>query len=710
MPEPHYAHTPPEGDPGRWHLLSDHLNAVAELAGGFGAAFGGEEVCRALGLAHDLGKADPRFQAYLRACARGGSGPSAVQHAAPGAAAVFDALGTFAMVVLGHHAGLHDRAVAYERIRSADPEATAAAAALGAAIGRPAAPAWLRTHTATELFIRICFSALTDADYLDTEAHMSPATSAERSAGRAIEWYAATLDAHLAGLAAGAPDSKVNRVRAESLAACLAAAPGAPGAYRLTVPTGGGKTLSGLAFALHHAQAHGLRRVVMAIPYTSIIDQTAQVYSGIFGRDQVLEHHSAYDPEAGGEGQGASELRRKLAAENWDSPLVVTTTVQLFDSLFSNRSRACRKLHRLAGSVIVLDEAQTLPPELLAPILDVLQELVAHYRCTVVFCTATQPDYSPLQGSLIVGAREIVPEPRRLFDALRRVRFRREEAPLTLEELAARVDASGQALCILNRRKDAVRTVRACRPGADLFHLSTLMCPMHRRRVLDEVRGRLERGEPVRLVATQVVEAGVDLDFPLVLRATGPLDRIVQAAGRCNREGRREGLGDCVIFDLADAGAPRGWYRTGIALAATMLREDAESIDQPDRVAEYFRDLYAKTDTDARRIGPLRAALCFDQVAEKFQMIEPGSTLLLRAYGGFDVGALLAVPEAARGADWRRRAAQGSVSVPHYEARKMEADGLISTEEGGMKVYEGVYDDLVGIGMGYETDPADLVV
>ncbi|NLI01428.1 MAG: CRISPR-associated endonuclease Cas3'', partial [Chthonomonadales bacterium] len=476
MAEEWYAHTPPEHDRQRWHKLEDHLQAVADMAAEFGAAFGAEHICRALGASHDLGKRDPRFQAYLHMCAKGERGTS-VPHAAAGAAASMSVLGPFALAILGHHTGIPDKADAQSRLASADPVTVQAARAGAAILSRPEAPSWADSPRSAELLVRMCFSALTDADYLDTERHMNPALATQRQGAQPLSWYEDALRRHLMELRASAPPSEVNAIRNEVLDACYRAAEDPPQAYRLTVPTGGGKTLASLTFALRHAVRHDLRRVIVAIPYTSIIDQTATVYAKVFGSEHVLAHHSGYDPGDDTEEQSLAELRRKLATENWDVPLVVTTTVQLFDSLFSNRPKPCRKLHRIARSVIILDEAQTLPPELLDPILDVLGELIRHYGCSVVFCTATQPDYSALAGTLLANAQEIVPSPERYFDSLRRVRYTRAPAPLTIAEVASRLDAENQALCILNTRKDAVRIALACRRDDALFHLSTLMCP-----------------------------------------------------------------------------------------------------------------------------------------------------------------------------------------------------------------------------------------
>jgi len=422
----------------------------------------------------------------------------------------------------------------------------------------------------------------------------------------------------------GRGDDIVSRVRHAVYVDCVQAGQRAPGFFRLTVPTGGGKTLSGLAFALQHAVEHDLDRVIVAIPYTSITDQTAAAYRSVFGSEgAVLEHHSAMRREESDEGSRTDAWNR-LAAENWDAPIVVTTTVQLFESLLGRTTSSCRKLHNIARSVIILDEAQTLPERLLDPILDVLRELVAHYSVSVVISTATQPafDATDLFRGL-PDMREIITEPERHFQSLRRVSYDwtgARDGPWTWEQAADEMRTSPQALAIVNTKKDALALLDAL-DDPDARHLSTLLCGAHRRDVLDEIKRRLKDEEPCRVVATQVVEAGVDLDFPLVLRAVGPLDRIVQAAGRCNREGKLA-QGRVVIFEPADGGLPRGAYQRGTELAAMMLSDANVDLHDPAVYGRYFRMLYGGVDLDARKIQAKRNQLDYEQVAQHFRLID----------------------------------------------------------------------------------------
>ena len=339
------------------------------------------------------------------------------------------------------------------------------------------------------------------------------------------------------------------------------------GLFTLTVPTGGGKTLASLSFALEHAVRHGLRRVVYVIPFTSIIEQTAEVFrQALNTSDDVLEHHASFDWERAAEARrddgegpdGLAKLRR--AAENWDVPIVVTTAVQFFESLFAARTSRCRKLHNLAGSVIVLDEAQTLPIPLLRPCMAALQELTANYNASVVLCTATQPALRQQDGFKngfpIDDTRELAPEPKDLYARLKRVKVEHLTEPVTDETIAARFAEQPQMLCIVNSRAHARALFEAIRELPGAAHLTTLMCPRHRRIELAKLRERLKTKEPVRLVSTSLIEAGVDIDFPEVWRAAAGLDSIAQAAGRCNREGRAA-LGRTVVFEPAEAKPPK---------------------------------------------------------------------------------------------------------------------------------------------------------
>lgn len=719
---------------GERHAWVDHAEGASALAAEFADAFGMGEIGRLLGLWHDIGKLAPDWQDYLAASEEGrmrrGSGPD---HKAVGAQFAASKVGElFALALHGHHGGLSTpedmRAWLDDQREERGDEMRLALDDVRALIGDRALPdTGFETPRGIgdgalrkELLLRMLFSCLVDADWLDTEAHFSPERSAVRAPSHpdlAGLWRRFEDDQR--GVTGG--EGAVNEARDAIYAASLDAAERSPGFFRLTVPTGGGKTRSGMAFALRHALRHGQRRVVVAVPFTSITEQTASAYRGIFerpgdGAPAVLEHHSnADDPGGGTDGQPARWAR--LAAENWDAPIVVTTTVQLFESLFANRPGRMRKLHRLAGSVLILDEAQALPRKYLAPILDALRGLTEHYGATVVLSTATQPAFEVIPEFRGVNAREIAPEPQRWFEALRRVEYERPPDPLAWDEVARRMLAGpgGQALAIVNTKRDALALLGALRElDAEAFHLSTLLCGAHRRDVLDEVRRRLDAGEPCLLVSTQVVEAGVDIDFPFVLRAAGPLDSIAQAAGRCNRNGRMPERGRVVVFEPADPGKlPPGYRQPANAgkIALDEFGRDARP-DDPGVQRRYFEGLLGLTDRDGERIQPLRERLDFPGVAGRFRMIDPTIPVIVRYGDEARVDDLIArAREAAstgRGGFAALRALQ-PYAVPFYARQSRDRRELLSEIDGtGACEWLGHYDGgISGWGVVLEGPTAD---
>jgi len=716
----------------RLHLLRDHLAAVAELAAGFASAFTDPAWGRAAGRLHDVGKFAAGFQKMI-AEASGyeahieGDAAGPRDHSSAGAVRAMEGLAdtrglALALLVAGHHGGLPDagdllkrRLPEKRRDRCLERAEEGGARPDDLRMEVPALPEGLADPRAQEsvrrfeMWVRMLFSCLCDADFLDTAAFFDPARSVARQPS--MEELATKLGAHLVRLVAVKADSEVNRVRAEVLAHCRSTARMPPGFFSLTVPTGGGKTLSSMAFALEHAREHALRRVVVGIPFTSIIEQNAGAYRDALGADAVLEHHSALAQERD---TGA----RRLAAENWDAPIVVTTTVQLFEGLFANRPAACRKLHRLARSVVVLDEAQTLPPGLLAPLLDGLRCLVRDFGATVVICTATQPALGTDRLEVgLEGVREIVPSPARAFARLRRVRVRwpAEEEPVSWERLAQEIAAEPDVLAIVHRRKDARDLCRLLDERAGegtTVHLSALMCAEHRTRVLAEIAARKRSGHPVRLVATQLVEAGVDLDFAVVYRALGGLDSMAQAAGRCNREGRLPGLGELRVF-RAPTSPPRGVPATGLAVASGMLAADpALDLFEPAVYGRYFELLYGTRDLDAKRIQALREKLDFPEVAARFRLIEDDwSAPVVVPYG--QAADHLAHLERSGGREALRRLQRFSVAVPARDRESWLASGG-AREVGGLAVAvlgSSVYDDRFGLLLDRvgKVDPESLI-
>ncbi len=553
-----------------WQLLSDHLTNAAELAESFAEAFGSSDWGQLAGLWHDIGKYRQEFQQKLR-----GANVS-VDHSGAGAALARerdDKLGLFlALAIAGHHSGLANIVSTEcgpkplkQRLRENIPVLEAIRSDLPNEIAErpvPDLPAFLwrapkgRPDIQMErrrraFWTRFLFSALVDADRLNSEAFADPTVAATRSRYADIADLKNRLDAcindKVANLSAEAREREVNKARSEVLRACRSAAEDRPGIFSLTVPTGGGKTLSSMSFALRHTKHHGLRRIIVVIPYTSIIEQNAEEYRNALGAENVIEHHSNLNPETREARYGDDLVRRhELACENWDAPVVVTTTVQFFESLFSNHPSRCRKLHNIARSVVILDEVQTLPEQFLVPIVDALNELVSNYGCSIVLSTATPPALAA-RNSFPAGLRNVRPiitAPLALFQRLSRVSYTwpaADDKPAGWDELAAELADEPQVLVVVHRRKDAreLATQLGARTDNDsAVHLSALMCPAHRSAVLKQVNATLLTGAPCRLVSTQLIEAGVDIDFPVVYRALAGLDSVVQAAGRCNREGR----------------------------------------------------------------------------------------------------------------------------------------------------------------------------
>jgi CRISPR-associated endonuclease/helicase Cas3 len=643
---------------GATHDLEEHLRDAASLAGRFAEVWGASETAALAALWHDLGKYAAEFQAMITA-----SDPEAHLEGVPGgprqrinhsSAGALWAMQRFrgggfgrllAYPIAGHHSGLPDwigeegRTGLKDRLNEGSHlDRTLKANPPPSILEAPLPSTGIPRGADAGLWVRMFASALFDADFLDAEAFFDPTVSPGRADWPALSSLLPKLDAHLARKSAKAQPTPVNRLRADVLHACRTAASHRPGLFSLTVPTGGGKTLSSLAFALEHACAHGLRRVIYAIPFTSIIEQTARVFREAIGSNAVLEHHSAL-----GARPEAETVRSRLAGENWDAPLIVTTTVQLFESLFANRTSQLRKLHNLAGSVLVLDEAQALPPGVLRPVTAVLDQLVKHYRCSVVLCTATQPAL----GKVFDGFSpvEIAPDPPALFRALDRVDITLPPAGNRRgwDDIAGDIASAPQALAIVNTRRDCRTLHGRLPPGAT--HLSTWQCAAHRAILFRHIERRLAAGDELRVVSTSLVEAGVDLDFPIVLRAMTGLDSLAQAAGRCNRNGRLD-KGRFVVF-RPEGTRPWGHIAQAIGATEAALRDHGEMPFEPAAFERFFDELYwAKGEEalDKYRIAQLLGLgaklrregdpldFRYRTAAEQFRMIEDNQETLVVPY------------------------------------------------------------------------------
>ncbi len=663
-----YAHARPDVDESEWQLLKDHLIATAELAAELARPAGLEHLAYIAGLLHDIGKYSPEFQARLRGA------PRKVDHATAGAREIVklfpDGRENYlaelvSFVIAGHHTGLPDYGSAgdmgeegtllarREKKRLKDYSAyreeidtetlTLRFPSLKPASFRFAGKERPHTGFSIALMTRMLFSALVDADWLDTERYME----GEKPRGEyaSIPELTAQFNRFLQQFEN--PQGELNRKRTEVLHACREKAALPPGFFTLTVPTGGGKTFSSMAFALNHATQHGLRRVIYVIPFTSIIEQNADRFRealGPLGAENVLEHHSNFDWERDKKEEDDADATRimeklKLAAENWDVPVVVTTSVQFFESLFASKKRRARKLHNLAQSVIIFDEVQTLPRDYLKPSLLAVQELVQNYGCTAVFCTATQPALEQFFPAK-VRFTELAPNPPELYRFFRRVEIQ-NLGELSDEALLERLNRHEQALCIVNTRRHA-RGLYEGLEGEGRFHLSTLMCPAHRREILAEIRRRLAEGLPCRVVSTQVMEAGIDVDFPVGYRALAGLDSIVQAAGRVNREMKRA-HGRMYVFTPRTEfikRTPTFIEQTG-AVARLVLREHPQDPDALSAIAHYYQSLYTLQDSGAFDVHHIvdcfeqssrRPDFAFKTAAERFRFIQQNTVPVIIPY------------------------------------------------------------------------------
>lgn len=636
----YYAHSKENHTEDHWQLLVDHLTQTATLAQSFADRFNGGEFAYIVGLLHDIGKYSPDFQRRLQ----GDKKP--VDHSTAGAQEAIAAYGPvlgkiFAYSIAGHHAGLPDFG---SQLKERNLEARLHRdlgkrhEAFRSEIKIPQVPRSLSIKPITAakgfsmaFFIRMLFSCLTDADFLNTEAFLNK-NSTQRGHYPSIMALHQRLDQFLADFCKDKKEP-IHLKRGEILQRCIHFSTQTPGMYTLTVATGGGKTISSLAFALKHAQTHCLERIIYVIPYTSIIEQNAKQFKEILGEESVLEHHSNiqndlkfHDEET--EPQTAA-LRMKLATENWDIPVVATTNVQFYESLFGNRSSRCRKLHNISKSVIILDEAQMIPVEYLKPCLYALSELVTNYGSTVVLCTATQP---ALQSFLPnhIQLQEIMENPEELYHFFRRVRVKKRGV-MTDESVAHELRNLPQVLCIVNTKKHAVKLYDQLKKESGVYHLSTFMCPAHRRKILDQIRDDLKDNRECRVISTQLIEAGVDVDFPVVYRSMAGIDSIVQSAGRCNRENKCKTGGEVHVFTSGEEyGHVKGWLQQTAEVGEMVFRQfdDVTSLEAVKRYFEYLYDVKGEEGLDQKEIIlslEKRARECefpFEEVAEKFKLIE----------------------------------------------------------------------------------------
>ena len=700
-----YAYLAHLTEDGRTQTILEHLKGTASLCSAFAAAFDAEAQGQLAGMAHDIGKYSAAFQRRLH------GGPK-VDHASAGA---FECLKAqqlaAAFAISGHHGGLPDgggrgdaagTGTFWGRINRASQRNLEDYHAWQSEFSLPHAntPAFAGTRLEGMFFTRMLFSCLVDADYTDTGAFMdnSPYLPASSSS---MEELWRRLETYVSGWFP--PKGALNMQRCVILEQCMSAgAQYGPGLFTLTVPTGGGKTVASLSFALAQAKARRMKRIVYVIPYTSIIEQTAQIFREILGDENVLEFHSGVQFDQQEDDASSPEtapLTRSV--ETWDVPVIVTTAVQFFESLYACRPSKCRKLHNLAQSVLIFDEAQMLPLPYLRPCVWAIAQLVRHYGASAVLCTATQPALDRIFQEFApeIPIREICPMAEAHWESFRRVSFQ-QAGTLSWMDLAARLQQQEQVLCVVNTRR-AAREVFHQLSGPGNFHLSTLMYPAHRRRILDEIRRRLRDGLPCRVVSTSLIEAGVDVDFPAVYRELSGLDSILQAAGRCNREGKRPPEDSIVTIFQGEDPPPR-LFETSIG-AGKIVLDHCQDVSSRAAIHTYFStllDLKGAEAQDAHHILPLMESefFPFRTVAERFHLIEsPTTTVYLPLEEGAGLVELLRSGQYSR--TLYRRLGQYGVSVyPQHLAALEQAGALEHLEDGSVVLRDiGLYTQTTGL-------------
>lgn len=763
-----------DSETGRLQLLKEHLEEVAHQAAQFAAEFDSKDWGYIAGLFHDLGKYDQSWQDYLKyetgydTSRKGKKG----QHSLPGALALVQKTQKagfprgmqllLAYVVAGHHAGLADWSLKggtlqqrlYEEGINQSLRGTPLCRALMAQEAQELYEYRLPTQfplvrreqlESIPLWIRMIFSCVVDADSLNTEKFEASSTASLREGFDTISVLSEKLDSFLSEKAHASAPTPLNMRRQEILSNCQEAALWLPGFFSLTVPTGGGKTLSSLSFGLRHAKKFGKKRVIVGIPFTSIIEQTALVYkygtddldeidegATLLGAKNVIEHHGSFviDDE-----ESEEYLRHRLITENWDAPLIVTTNVQLFESLHSCRRSQCRKLHNIANSVIILDEAQSLPGEYLQPILETLKLLVRDFNVTVVFSTATQPAFEGEIGSApqgfggIEGVREIISNPHDLAASLSRTIIEIDDASSKLDswdELADKLVGYHQVLCIVNTRADCLDLYHAM-PSENTWYLSGLMCPEERTVYISDIKKNLRAGKPVRVISTQLIEAGVDIDFPVVFRALTGLDSIVQSAGRCNREGRAEKKGNVFVFwPPEQASKLRGSLRRAADSTISLMSTGELNFENPAMFKRYFARYYSDVPDFGKenydkcfRNNALEAHFEFRSYSDNFHLIDDVMQRTILVYykneqKGLDSKDLIEqfkeqVLQGYSDVKTMRKLQRFSVGVPEYRYRELLENHRIQEIGGvGIQVEENLY--VVGKGLDFDCEMSLLCV
>ncbi|MFI3287040.1 MAG: CRISPR-associated helicase Cas3' [Rikenellaceae bacterium] len=698
---------PPQNPTEDWVIQPNdqHCEQVALLAAKFAKEFGLQDFAHTAGLLHDKGKEQSAFQSYIKHVSgydtsQGSSNKT--PHAYVGALIAKKLYPTFynliSPIIIGHHRGLYDWSEFLAKMECEIPQEINIEETTDQRLFIP--DQFTKYTKDIHHIIRQLFSCLVDADYLDTEAFMSHKTNALRNSPTTITDLSPKLEAYLNKLKNNATSTPLNKLRNTIQQHCLDGANNPPGFYSLSVPTGGGKTLSSLVWAIHHCIKHNKRRIIIVIPYTSIITQTAQILRDIFGAENILEHHSSTTSEPQTINSNEA-LRERLATENWDYPIIVTTNVQLFESIYSHRSSQCRKLHNICNSVLILDEAQVLPLEHLQPILDSLKSYQRAFGISVLFTTASLPAFrasvlkasfdssnsnqeSPLDG--FEHIHELIPQSLELHKLLQRTELYFDDHTSSYADIAERISSHQRVLCVVNTRKDAFEIYNRLPKDGCNIHLSRMMCSEHLAKTIAEIKKTLKESSttPIRVISTQLIEAGVDIDFPIVYRSEAGLDSILQAAGRCNREGKIERLAPVYVFKLEHP-LPRGFITHGAN--STKSLDKSSNWYSPETMTNYFIQLYSRTSTfDKANIKDLlyTSRLCLETASTEFKLIEDNTITVIVNYGK-SAELIQELKEKGINYNLRKELLQYSINLREYDFKKLARTNLLE------EVLSGIY-------------------
>lgn len=712
-----YAHV---NENGKYQTVSDHLENVAKLSSEFAKDFGAEKTAYVCGLLHDVGKCSREFQNRLL-----NNGPK-VDHSTAGAIEAGKLYGEsfkrlLGYIICGHHSGLmnygSEESGLKLRFNKEIPEYVVEVKNSNVDIKQLSVelPKKMTEYKGFSIgfYVRMLYSCLVDADFLDTEEFMNISASEKRKGNVEFPVLNELFESYMEGKNKNSNKSKINSYRQEIYEDCIKAGSQGVNLFSLTVPTGGGKTLSSMAFALKHLKHNNLKKIICVIPYTSIIEQNAKQYKDIFGEENVLEHHSNFDfseVENDTDSDFSSSSKNlkytlekmKYASENWDVPIVVTTNVQFFESLFANKSSRCRKIHNMSNSIVIIDEAQMMPTKFLKPTLNALTELVSNYNTSVVLTTATKPEFP--EDILKEKPKEIIAEPEKLYDALKRVKVN-YLGKISDENLVEKIDNLERVLVVVNTRKHAEKLYEKADKN-NLFHLSANMCPVHRSELLKEIKRKLKNGEPCKIISTQLIECGVDISLPVVYRSLSGIDSIAQAAGRCNREGEAD-LGQVYVFDSIEDYGKAIMYQSRTAECGRQILEKFEDSLSLEAISSYFKLLYdtEKDKLDTKNImdnfeeRANELAFSFEKTAKDYKLIDETESLII-PYND-DVSRLI---ESLKYSDHpnsiARKLQKYTISIHKNKLNELTAEGAIININDQFMVLackEGFYDKNLGL-------------